>query len=106
MSGEKAASSGVIRAKACNASGGTSEAQNNLFPPTSGDNSKIKLSLLVLLSFLLDIADFLSYLLQCVFVSAVLHLEVCNKKITSQKSDLPECFMRDWLPCCLLAGAA
>ena len=57
---------------------------------------------LVLLGFLLDIANLLSNLLQRVLVSAVLRLEVCGM---SQKP-VSQCVSGRLSPCCLLAGAA
>lgn len=72
-----------MRAKACNAGGGTPDTQNKQVRSDFWRGLKSpseKVFLLVFLSFLLDIANFLSNLLQCVFVSAVLHLEVCKRK--------------------------
>lgn len=61
------------------------------------------------LGFLLDIANFLSDLLQRVFISAILHLEVCgnvSKKPVFKTVDEDESRAGQYAPCCLFPEAA
>jgi hypothetical protein len=64
---------------------------------TKGDSGS-----LVLFSLLLNIANLLRKLLQCVFVSGVLQLKVYSTVISRCFLDVSTSFR----PCCLFAGAA